>query len=108
MDELEELKMKETQVKSLQNKLNAIASDSEIQQSLRERLRLQFNIMKYQIVMMMQDMDQKSQEVAETKIDFKGKLQKTRIKKSGITPREGGDQSARSNNKSQSTISTIL
>ena len=31
MDELEELKMKETQVKSLQNKLNAIASDSEIQ-----------------------------------------------------------------------------
>ncbi len=33
-------------------------------------------------------MDQKSVEVAETKIDFKGKLQKTRIKKSGITPRE--------------------
>ncbi len=64
--------------------------------------------MKLQIITIMQQMDQKSVEVAETKIDFKGKLQKTRIKKSGITPRENaGDQSARSVNRSQSVISTI-
>ena len=52
--------------------------------------------------MMMKQMDDRVAQVSEKKIDFKAKLQKTRIKKSALTPRQeaSGDQSARSASRS--------
>ena len=61
-------------MRSLKNKFEGLSSEIEQQAALKERLKLQFNLMKLQVVTVMQQMDQKSLEVAEVKIDFKGKL----------------------------------
>ena len=51
-------------MRSLKNKLEGLSSEIEQQAALKERLKLQFNLMKLQVVTIMQQMDQKSLEVA--------------------------------------------
>ena len=58
--------------------------------------------------MLMKQMDDKMVETAEVKIDFRGKLQQTRIKKVGTTPRKDGDVSSRSSNSRKASGSGLV
>ncbi len=49
--------------------------------------------MKLQVVMLMSQIDDKALAITDEKINFKDRLQKTRVKKSSITPRDGQDSS---------------
>ena len=61
---------------------------------MRERLKCQFNLVKLQVVMLMSQIDDKVVETTGEKVNFKDRLQKTRVKKqANFTPRDGGDSS---------------
>ena len=77
-------------------------------EDVRERLRCQLNLIKLQTVMLMKQMDEKMVETADVKIDFRGKLQQTRIKKAGTTPRKDGDASSRSSNSRKASGSGLV
>ena len=71
-----------------------INNDVEQQSHVRERLKCQFNLMKLQVVMMMSQIDEKVVETTGEKVNFKDRLQKTRVKKQqNVTPRDGTDSS---------------
>ncbi len=75
-----------------------IANEVKDAEDVRERLRCQLNLVKLQTVSLMKQMDERMLETAEVKIDFRGKLQQTRVKKAGTTPRKDGYESSRSSN----------
>ena len=57
-------------------------------------MKCQFNLMKLQVVMVMSELDDGVSAVTGEKVNFKDRLQKTRVKKQiNVTPREGGDSS---------------
>ena len=48
---------------------------------MKERVKCQFNLMKLQVVMVMSELDDGVSAVTGEKINFKDRLQKTRVKK---------------------------
>ena len=85
-------------VSKLKEKLSLIANEVKDAEDVRERLRCQLNLVKLQTVSLMKQMDERMLETAEVKIDFRGKLQQTRVKKAGTTPRKDCYESSRSSN----------
>ena len=85
-------------VGKLQEKLALIGSEVREAEDVRERLRCQLNLVKLQTVTLMKQMDERMLEAADIKVDFRAKLQQTRVKKAGTTPRKDGYDSSRSSN----------
>ena len=93
-DLMEELEFQKTRVKKIKEKLDMISQDVDQQIHVKERLKCQFNLMKLQVVMLMSQIDDKAVAVTDEKVNFKDKLQKTRVKKAtSVTPRDGTDSS---------------